>query len=102
MKHPIFHPDEEARIGPYPHSGILCGRECKILRSLDPIYGEHRYLVELLDDGTRAKVLELTLRKKWSRSDWRSLRCSWYGETRQIWQPPRAPARRPTSWKEFK
>jgi hypothetical protein len=81
MTHPIFHPGEEARIGPWPHSGVLCGRECKIVRSLDPIYGEHRYLVELLDDHTRTKVLEVTLRKKWQRSDW--------GMLRGIWQPRR-------------
>lgn len=96
MKHPIFHVDEEARIGPYPHSGSLCGRECKIVRNLDPIYGEHRYLVELLDDGARTRVLELTLRKRWQRSDW--------GMLSGIWQPDRTPKKlpRPTAWKEFK
>jgi hypothetical protein len=81
MKHPIFHPDEAARIGPYPHDSILSGRECKILRNLDPIYGEHRYLVQMLDDHTRVKVLELTLRKKWERCDW--------GMLRGIWKPNR-------------
>lgn len=96
MKHPIFHPDEEARIGQFTHGGVLCGRECKVLRNLDPIYGEHRYLVELLDDGARVRVLEVTLRKKWERSDW--------GMLRGVWQPDRAPRQvsRPTSWKEFK
>ncbi len=83
MKHPIYHTDEEARIGPYPHSGVLCGRECKILKNLDPIYGEHRYLVETLDDHVRATVLEVTLRK-----DWRKQRCDW-GMLRGTWQPKR-------------
>ena len=95
MKHPIFHPDEEARIGPYPHSGSLCGRECKVLRNLAPICGEHRYLVELLDDGRRTKVFEVTLCKKWEHSDW--------GMLRGIWKPDRTPKLpRPTAWKEFK
>jgi hypothetical protein len=81
MKHPLFHPEEEAIIGPYPADGSLIGRVCKIIEQLDPIYGEHRYLVEMLDDYTRARVLEVTLIKKWQRCDW--------GMLRGIWQPKR-------------
>lgn len=96
MKHPIFHPNEEARIGPYPHSADLCGRECKIVRDMGMVYGEYRYLVELTDDKTRVKVLELTLQKVWERSDW--------GMLRGIWQPDRQKrvADAASGWEELK
>lgn len=80
MKHPIFHPDEEARIGPYASDEGLRGSDCKIVQILPPICGEYRYLVATpwLIFTT---VLESTLRKRFERSDW--------GMLRGIWQPKR-------------
>lgn len=83
MRHPLFQENEEALIGPYPHTGAISGMECRVERLLKPIYGEHRYEVRILETGALTRVLEVTLRKDWAkqRSDW--------GALKTIWQPKR-------------
>jgi hypothetical protein len=103
MKHPIFHPGEESRVGRYPADRSLAGLECTIVGPLDDSDGAWRYLIRIIADGRLVKVLEPMLEKVWKRSDWQSLKCDWYGEVRQIWQPsPRRAVVRPTTWKVWK
>lgn len=80
MKHPIFHHDEEARIGPYAHDKRLVGRCCTIRIMMKPIAGEHRYGVKTAS-GMYAIVLESTLQKQFEAGDWGSRDC--------VWQPNR-------------
>jgi hypothetical protein len=80
MKHPIFHPDEEARIGRYAHDSRLIGQGCTVRCLMKPIGGEHRYGVKT-ESGMYTIVLESTLQKQFERSDW--------GMLRGIWQPKR-------------
>lgn len=103
MKHPIFHPEEEARVGPHASDRSAANQDCTVKIVWDLEGDLQRYTIEL-ECGYRTVVLEESLVKRWARSDWRALKCSWYGETKQIWQPParRLPARRPTEWKQFK
>jgi hypothetical protein len=113
VKHPIFHPGETcwARV---PTSEGVQWMQCDIvgalarrmIRDLDlkPIGYAEAYLVLMEDATLEVPFPERDLCKKWQRSDWKSLKCDWYGETWQIWQPPapRVPARRPQEWKQFK
>ena len=80
MKHPIFHPREEARIGPHAHDKRLVGYDCEITGTLTPVYGEYRYTV-LVNHCIATIVLESTLQKVWKRSDW--------GAMKNVWQPRR-------------
>lgn len=98
MKHPIFHPGETCW-ALVPTSTGLQRMECEITgplarRSIRDLDGQHLLYAEaymvLLDEATlETPWAERDLRKKWLRSDWQSLKCSWYGEMRQIWQPRR-------------
>lgn len=89
MSIPHFRQDERAMVGPNPHDPSIAHQPCKILRVVTPIYGAHRYLIEL-GNGRRATLLEPTLRKIFQRSDWRSLKATWYGKPDcYIWQPKR-------------
>ena len=80
MSYPIFHPGEEARIGPYAHDRRMVGKHCEITGTLAPLYGEHRYSV-LIEHRLATIVLEATLQKVWKRSDW--------GAMKNVWQPRR-------------
>lgn len=80
MKYPIFHPDEEARIGPQAYDRRMVGQDCTVRCIMKPIAGEHRYGVKT-DDGMYSIVLESTLQKLFKRSDWRAMK--------SIWQPRR-------------
>ncbi len=82
MKHPIFHPDDEARIGIAATDPRVRGQHCTVLKRLKPVWVEHRYVVKT-DAGIVTTVLELSLVKNWAkqRSDW--------GMLRGIWQPKR-------------
>jgi hypothetical protein len=111
MKHQIFHPGETcwARI---PTSTGDQWMQCditgpRVRRPIRDLGGELigyaiAYLVLMEEATMETPWPECDLRKKWQHSDWRALKCNWYGETKQIWQPPRAPVRRPTAWKQFK
>lgn len=78
MKHPIFHPGEEARIGPYASDRRMIGRVCTIMAIMKPIGGEHRYGVKTAS-GMHTIVLESTLRRQWERGRWSDC----------VWQPKR-------------
>lgn len=80
MKHPIFHPDEEARIGPYAHDRSLVGQICTVQCLMKPIGDEHRYGIKT-DGGVYTILLESTLQKRFKRSDW--------GALKTVWQPKR-------------
>lgn len=62
MSYPLFHPDEEARIGPYAYDHRMIGRVCKVESLVSPIGGEWRYAVST-PSGMYTIVLESTLEK---------------------------------------
>jgi hypothetical protein len=68
VKHPIFHPDEEARVGRTAYDKRLIGAVCKIEAIKAPIYGEWRYLVTT-PSGLASIVLESTLVKQFEAGD---------------------------------
>jgi hypothetical protein len=72
MKHPAFHPNEEARVGPYAYDRRMIGRVCRIEEIKPPIEGEWRYLVST-PSGMASIVLERTLQKQYERGDWRDM-----------------------------
>jgi hypothetical protein len=72
MNHPIFHVDEEARVGPYAYDRRMIGRVCRIEEIKPPIEGEWRYLVST-PSGMASIVLERTLQKQYERGDWRDM-----------------------------
>lgn len=72
MKHPKFHPEEEARIGPAAYDRRMIGRVCKIEDIKTPIEGEWRYLVTT-ESGLSSILLESTLKKQYERGDWRDM-----------------------------
>ena len=45
MKHPIFHPGDEARVGPQAYDRRMIGRVCRIESLASPIEGEWIYIV---------------------------------------------------------
>lgn len=77
MNNPLFRPDEKARVGRYAHDRRFVGQQCTVIRALDPIGGEHRYIVDV--SGTTTILLEVTLQKVFERGDWRGC----------VWQPKR-------------
>lgn len=99
MKHPIFHVGERCYIAPSNSAPGYSRLECEITGALmsRPVYDERcqligysmAYKVKADDLFEEVCAPEHMLRKKWQRSDWRALKCNWYGETRQIWQPKR-------------
>lgn len=89
MNHPIFHPNEEARIGPHAYDRRMAGRECKIESLVSPEQGEWRYAVST-QSGMCTIVLESTLQKLFKRSDWGAMKSYWYGKPDcYIWRPKR-------------
>lgn len=74
MKHPIFHPDEEARVGPQAYDRRMIGRCVDVKCVMRPIDGEHRYGVKT-QSGMYAVVLESTLQKAFERGRW--IDCTW-------------------------
>lgn len=76
MSHPIFHIDEEARIGPAAYDRRMVGRLCTINRMLPPLGGEHRYAVST-KSGMHTIVLESTLRKQFERGRWCDISTIW-------------------------
>lgn len=74
MKHPIFHVDEEVRVGPQAYDRRMIGRHCKVTGIMKPIGGEHRYGVKT-PSGMCTIVLESTLQKVFERGRWSD--CAW-------------------------
>ena len=74
MKHPLFHLDEEARVGIYATNKSIRGRACTIRAVLKPVEGENRYRIRTLS-GEYSIVLESTLRKTFERGRWSD--CAW-------------------------
>lgn len=74
MKHPIFHVDEEARVGQRAYDRRMIGRCCTIKCIMPPVGGEHRYAVRTAS-GIHTVVLESTLVKLFERGRW--INCAW-------------------------
>lgn len=72
MKHPVFHENEEVRVGRSAYDRRMIGRMCKIESIKAPIEGEWRYLVTTAS-GMSAIVLEATLQKQYELGDWRDM-----------------------------
>lgn len=72
MKHPTFHPGEEARVGRSAYDRRMIGRVCRIESVASPIQGEWRYVVSTAS-GMSSIVLEATLQKQHERGDWRDM-----------------------------
>lgn len=72
MKHPVFRPNEEARVGPEAYDRRMIGHMCRIESIVSPIAGEWRYVVSLAS-GLSTIVLESTLKKHFERGDWRDM-----------------------------
>jgi hypothetical protein len=72
MKHPIFHPGDEARVGPQAYDRRMIGRVCRIESLASPIEGEWRYIVSTAS-GMSSILLEATLKKQYERGDWRDM-----------------------------
>lgn len=68
MKHPLFHPAEEARVGHQAFDRRLIGAVCRIESIKAPIAGEWRYLVTT-PSGLASIVLESTLCKHYEAGD---------------------------------
>lgn len=77
MKHPIFHPDEKAKVGPYPHSGAMCGMDCDHVEqnpSKDQLAELKKYHAEIVEiDGAECEAMRLT---RWAIEEIMRLRAS--------------------------
>ncbi len=80
MKHPMFHPSEAVRIGPYPAISRHAGQYGVVVRITEPVCGENRYAV-MMDCGVREEFLECTLQKIFIPGSWKQMA--------KIWQPKR-------------
>ena len=72
MKHPAFHPGEEARVGRSAYDRRMIGRVCKIESIASPIDGMWRYVVST-PSGMSSLLLEGSLNKQYERGDWRDM-----------------------------
>lgn len=72
MKHPTFHPGEEARVGPCAYDRRMIGRACRIESIASPIEGMWRYVVST-PSGMSSIMLEGSLNKQYERGDWRDM-----------------------------
>lgn len=72
MKQPLFHPDEEVRVGRSAYDRRMIGRMCRIESIKSPIEGEWRYLVSTAS-GMSSIMLESSLKREYERGDWRDM-----------------------------
>lgn len=72
MKHPVFHPGEEARVGRSAYDRRMIGRVCRIESIASPIGGMWRYVVST-PRGLSSILLEGSLNKQYERGDWRDM-----------------------------
>ena len=72
MKHPIFHVDEEVRVGRSAFDRRMIGRVCRVESIASPIEGMWRYVVST-PSGLSSILLEGSLNKQYERGDWRDM-----------------------------